>query len=70
MDDVDNHHSFKVANYHPFMTSIGHLSLYYFCVNHGKLRLVCLCFPVIKSQENKSHKDVTGNKSQEKRFTG
>ena len=28
MNEVDNHHSFKMANYHTFMTSPSHLSLY------------------------------------------
>ena len=32
MNDVDNHHAFKMANYHTFVTSLNHLSLYYMCV--------------------------------------
>ena len=29
MNEVDNHHTFKLARCHAFMTSLIHLSLYY-----------------------------------------
>ena len=36
MNDVDNHQSFKLADYHTFMTSLNHLSLYNLCCYQEK----------------------------------
>ena len=56
MNDVDNHLTFRMANYHAFMMSLNHLSLYYllgyFQVNLTNLRTsmnIASYLPVAKS---------------------
>ena len=37
MNDVDNHHSFNMTNYHAFIPSLSHVSRYNLCLQYIRM---------------------------------
>ena len=54
MNDVDNHHAFKMAKCHAFMTSFNHLSLYHLwlsaCARTGPMHPKSLNSEILQSE--------------------